>query len=142
MSKSKTLIAASLALAGALVAGAAQARDGSDVQWSVTFGSNAPVGVVHAPVMHYPVPVHVRPQVVHVANRHDRDGDGIPNWNDRYDNRRGALHPRHDVDRDGIPNWNDRYDNRRSALPPRHDVDRDGIPNWNDRYDNRRYSGR
>ena len=84
MSKSKVLIAASLALAGALGAGAAQARD--DVQWSVTIGSNAPIGVVHAPVYHHPVPVQPRPH--YMPNRHDVDGDGIPNWRDRYDNRR------------------------------------------------------
>jgi hypothetical protein len=138
MSKSKALIAASLALAGMFAAGGAQAGS-ADVQWSVTFGSNAPIGIFQAPVVHYPVPVHTRPQVVQVAHRHDRDGDGIPNWHDRYDNRRSTLPVRHDVDRDGIPNWSDRHDNRRSALPPRHDVDRDGIPNWHDRHDNRRY---
>lgn len=133
MSKSKSLIAASLALAGALAAGAAQAREGTNVQWSVTIGSNAPIGIVHTPVAHYPV------RVVHP---HDRDGNRIPNWRDRYDNRRNVLPARHDVDRDGIPNWQDRHDNRRSALPPRHDIDRDGIPNWHDRRDNRYYGGR
>jgi hypothetical protein len=137
MSKSKVLIAASLALAGALAAGAAQARD--DVQWSMTIGSNAPAVAVHAPVYHHPVPVH-RPH--YLPYRHDVDRDGIPNWHDRYDNRRGhhAWHPRHDVDRDGIPNWHDRYDNRRFGGDPRHyDRDGDGVPNRHDRYDNRRY---
>ena len=111
MSKSKVLIAASLALAGALGAGAAQARD--DVQWSVTIGSNAPIGVVHAPVYHHPVPVQPRPH--YMPNRHDVDGDGIPNWNDRYDNRRqGGQWQPHDRDGDGVPNQYDRYDNRRS----------------------------
>ena len=121
MSKSKVLIAASLALAGALGAGAAQARE--DVQWSVTIGSNAPIGVVRAPVYHHPVPVYHQPAPVHPQPRY--------------------LPPRHDVDRDGIPNWNDRYDNRRHGgqWQP-HDRDGDGVPNRNDRYDNRRYPGR
>jgi hypothetical protein len=142
MSKSKVLIAASLALAGALGTGAAQARD--DVQWSVTIGSNAPAVAVHAPVYHHPGPVYPR-HGGYVSPRHDADRDGIPNRYDRYDNRRGGYgsHPRHDVDRDGIPNWHDRYDNRRFGGHPRHyDRDGDGIPNRYDRYDNRRWHGR
>ena len=88
MSKSKVLIAASLAVAGVLGAGVAQARD--DVQWSVTIGSSAPAVAVHAPVYHHPVPVHPRPHGVYIPTRHDVDGDGIPNWRDRYDNRRAV----------------------------------------------------
>jgi hypothetical protein len=142
MSKSKIVIAASLAIAGALATGAAQARD--DVQWSVTIGSNAPAIAVHAPVYHHPVPVYPRPHV-YAPPRHDVDRDGIPNWRDPYDNRRGVAvwHPSQDVDRDGIPNWQDRYDNRRFGGYPRaHDHDGDGIPNWRDRYDNRPGHGR
>ena len=137
MNTSKSLIAASLALAGALCAGAAKARDVNDVQWTVTIGSTAPVGVMHAPVYRPVVPV----QPVPVWHRNDVDGDGIPNWRDRYDNRRGAygFDPRRDADRDGIPNSRDRYDNRRvGARWQPNDHDGDGIPNWRDRYDNRR----
>jgi hypothetical protein len=143
MSKSKVLIAASLAVAGALGTGAAQARD--DVQWSVTIGSNAPAVAVHAPVYHHAVPVHPARRGGYLPYRHDVDRDGIPNWRDRHDDRRGghAWYSRKDVDRDGIPNWHDRYDNRRFGGHPRaRDHDGDGIPNWRDRYDNRRWYGR
>jgi len=143
MSKSKVVIAASLAIAGALATGAVQARD--DVQWSVTIGSNAPAIAVHAPVYHHPVPVYPQPHGVYTPPRHDVDRDGIPNWRDRYDNRRvgPVWHPRQDIDRDGIPNWHDRYDNRRFGAYPRpYDDDGDGIPNSRDRYDNRRGHGR
>ena len=139
MSKSKVLIAASLAVAGVLGAGVAEARD--DVQWSVTIGSSAPAVAVHAPVYQHPVPVHPRPHGVYIPTRHDVDGDGIPNWRDRYDNRRSSQgwHPRHDVDRDGIPNWQDRYDNRKfGGHQSPYDRDGDGVPNRRDGYDNRR----
>jgi hypothetical protein len=67
-----------------------------------------------------------------VASRWDKDGDGIPNRYDRYDNRYAWG----DRDRDGVPNAWDRYDNRRAYY---HDRDRDGAPNWRDRYDNNPY---
>ncbi|MFZ5782700.1 MAG: YXWGXW repeat-containing protein [Pseudomonadota bacterium] len=46
----------------------------------------------------------------YVPSRWDRDGDGIPNSVDRYDNRQGALGDR---DRDGIPNAFDPRNDRR-----------------------------
>jgi hypothetical protein len=125
MSKSKLVIPAALALAGALGAGAAQARD-ADVQWSVTIGSpvySQPYPVYRPlPVYHYPAPVYpvVRYQQ---PSRWDRDGDGIPNRHDRYYN------PAWDRDGDGIPNRRDtRYN-------PYWDRDGDGVPNRYDRYD-------
>jgi hypothetical protein len=136
MSKSKLLIAAAIALGATLGAGAVQARDYNDVQWSVTIGS--PVGVpvytaprvVHAqPVYVHQQPVYVQPQPVygHVREhrgygqptRWDRDGDGIPNRHDR------RYNPRWDIDGDGVAN---RYDR---------DVDGDGVPNRYDRRDGR-----
>src|SRR5262245_3995988 len=46
----------------------------------------------------------------YTPSRWDRDGDGIPNRYDRYDNRRSAWGDR---DRDGVPNAFDAWDNRR-----------------------------
>lgn len=43
-------------------------------------------------------------------------------------------HPYGDRDHDGVPNYRDRYDNRRYA-----DRDRDGIPDRWDRHDDRKY---
>jgi len=131
MSKSKVFVAAALALAGTLAAGAAQARD--DVQWSVTIGtpvytqpvySQQPVYTQPAPVYRYPAPVYQQDRYQHYRQptRWDRDGDGIPN---RYDR---VYNPRWDRDGDGIPNRYDRNDRRNW------DRDRDGIPNWQDRY--------
>lgn len=124
-------IASALALAGALSAGAAQARE-PDVQWSVTIGSPgysrpAPVYVpapvyTPAPVIVYPR--HERPVVYRAPSYWDRDGDGIPN---RYDR---VYNPVWDRDGDGIPNGRDRYDQRRGW-----DSDRDGVPNRYDRHD-------
>jgi hypothetical protein len=147
--KSSLVIACAAALAGALGAGAAQARD-ADVQWSVTIGSPgyghypAPV-VVAPPVYRAPQPVVVVPQPIrhHAPTYWDRDGDGIPNRHDRFynppwdrdgdgiPNRRDRYHnPPWDRDGDGIPNRHDRYDHA-----PRWDRDRDGVPNRYDRYD-------
>ena len=69
MSKTRFVIAA-VALAGTLVAGLAQARSSSDVQWSVTIGSPVGVPVYTQPVPVYtqPVPVYSRP--VPVYTRH------------------------------------------------------------------------
>ena len=102
MSKSKLLIAATIALGGTLATGAAQAGHRDDVQWSVTIGS--PVGVPHYPAVVHTQPVYVQPQPVYVQprpvyvrdhRRHygqpthwDRDGDGIPNRYDRHDGYR------------------------------------------------------
>ncbi len=123
MRSKKPLILVLVAAAGALGAGLAQARDHADVQWSVTIG-NPSRGPVYAPphaVMVRPAPIPVR---YRGPTRWDRDGDGVPNQNDRFYN------PRWDVDGDGIPNQRDRYYN-----PPYrggHDRDRDGIPNHRD----------
>ena len=126
MSKSKLLIAAAIALGATLGAGAVQARDYNDVQWSVTIGSPIGVPVYTAPRVVHTQPVYVHPQPVygHVQHRGygqptrwDRDGDGIPNRHDR------RYNPRWDIDGDGVANRHDR------------DVDGDGIPNRRDRRD-------
>jgi hypothetical protein len=50
----------------------------------------------------------------HQPSRWDRDGDGIPNRYDRYDNRNdSAQNPFGDRDRDGVPNFIDPYNDRR-----------------------------
>lgn len=127
---------ASIALAGSLATGAAQARD-ADVRWSVTIGSpmvGYPVPVVTypapVPVYRAPSPVYYPAVPVHPAVHYrqptywDRDGDGIPN---RYDR---VYNPVWDRDGDGIPNRRDRVYN------PAWDRDGDGIPNRRDpRYD-------
>jgi hypothetical protein len=78
-----------------------------------------------------------REQWRYQASRWDRDGDGIPNRNDAYDNRNDRAYG--DKDRDGVPNRYDRYDNRNdSAQNPFGDRDRDGIPNIIDMQNNRR----
>jgi hypothetical protein len=144
MMKRHLAIVPALALAGALGAGAAQARD-ADVQWSITigtppvYGPPAPVVVAPAPVyrpapvivapapVYRPVPVVVYPQPVYyrAPSYWDHDGDGIPN---RYDR---LYNPVWDRDGDGIPN---RYEPR--GRPHGHgDHDRDGVPNRWDRYD-------
>ena len=132
------LVAATgIALAGALAAGAAQARD-ADVRWSVTIGSpvvSYPVPVVTypapLPVYRTPMPVYYPAVPVHPGVHYrqptywDRDGDGIPNRHDRIYN------PAWDRDGDGIPNRRDpRYD-------PAWDRDGDGVPNRYDRYPDR-----
>ena len=132
MSKTRFAIPVVLALAAALGAGVAHARD-ADVQWSVTIG--APVQVRTQPV--YDVPVYRQPAPVYRQHRPayphsryqeptrwDRDGDGIPNRRDR------VYNPRWDIDGDGIPNRHDRHDSARW------DHDRDGVPNRYDRRDN------
>jgi len=117
------VIPATLALAAALMAGAAQAR--TDVRWSVTIGTPyyalpapvyvepQPVYVAPAPVYYYePAPVYrVRAPVYRVVRYRapaywghgDRDGDGIPN---RYDR---VYNPGWDRDGDGVPNRHDRH---------------------------------
>jgi len=62
----------------------------------------------------------------HQPSRWDRDGDGIPNAQDRTPNGRG---PNWDRDNDGVPN---RYDRTPSGAA--RDRDGDGVPN---RYDYR-----
>jgi hypothetical protein len=99
----------SLALAGSLGAGLAQARP--DVQWAVSIPG--PVGVtisnhsvqLYAPPLMVAAPVYVQPGF---RPMRDSDRDGIP---DRYDR---VYNPRWDRDGDGIPNRYDRYDNRRN----------------------------
>ena len=132
----KPSLVALLAVAGAASAGAAQARDHVDVQWSVTIGSGAR-GPVYAPppVVVYPAPGRVFvPAPVRVVYRDpshwDRDGDGIPNRHDR------VYNPRWDVDGDGIPNRHDRLYN------PTWDRDGDGIPNRYDRHTTRDWQAR
>jgi hypothetical protein len=139
MSSRKLVIVGTLAFAAALAAGAVQARDRNDVQWSVTIG---------APLYSQPYPVHSQPYAVYSQpypaypqrqyhargyqqpTRWDRDGDGIPNRHDP------VYNPRWDRDGDGIPNRHDRDDHAR------HDRDGDGIPNWQDRNDSRPWRGR
>ncbi len=52
-----------------------------------------------------------RDQWRYQASRWDKDGDGIPNRVDRYDNRPNQAWG--DQDRDGIPNAVDPYNNNR-----------------------------
>ena len=139
MSSRKLVIVAGLALAAALSAGVAQARDRNDVQWSVTIG--APFGVPQYsqpyPVYSQPYPAysqrHYQPRAYQQPTRWDRDGDGIPNRHDP------VYNPRWDRDGDGIPNRHDRDDRNDHA---RYDRDGDGIPNWQDRNDGRPSRGR
>jgi hypothetical protein len=144
MSKTRLIVASTLALAGVLAAGAAHAGRQADVQWSVTIGTpvGVPVYTVPAPVYSRSAPVYVQSQpLLRVVDPHrrshrdqryqeptrwDRDGDGIPNRHDRLYN------PRWDIDGDGVPNRRDRD----------RDGDGDGLPNWNDRHDNRHWRGR
>jgi hypothetical protein len=73
-----------------------------------------PQVVYEAPVVVYrPVPAQPgwRAPGYH-QTRWDRDGDGIPNRYDRYDNRRDRHGPYGDRDRDGIANRYDRHDDR------------------------------
>jgi hypothetical protein len=151
MNTSKVLSIAALAVAGIAGTGAAQAAH-PDVQWSVRIGVPIPVPVLPIPLPRFEsVPVYTQP-----AWR-DRDRDGIPDWRDHRDNRRGGPAWRVDRDRDGIPDrydrhdnrydprydqWHDhRYDNRQGwhdprAVPPAwrqgEDRDRDGRPDWHD----------
>ena len=127
MRKKKLVYITALVVGTALAAGAAQARDRNDVQWSITIG--APIGL---PIHSQPRPVYLQPYPVYPQRyypahayqqptRWDRDGDGISNRHDP------VFNPRWDRDGDGIPN---RYDRPRHV---RGDRDGDGIPNWQDR---------
>ena len=107
---------ATLALVGLLSAGAAQAGNRADLQWSLTIASpqlGVVVGVpvyaprVHVPQVYAPQVVVVPRRAVHRAAWRDDDRDGIPN---RYDR---VYNPRWDRDGDGVPNRYDRRDNRR-----------------------------
>jgi YXWGXW repeat-containing protein/thrombospondin type 3 repeat protein len=64
----------------------------------------------------------------HQPSRWDRDGDGIPNMQDRTPDGRG---PRWDRDNDGVPN---RYDRTPNGMA--RDRDGDGVPNRYDYYPN------
>ncbi|GEM_PF-1666580 len=136
MNNSKLVIAAALALTGALGVGMAQAHGRDDVQWSVTigapiYGQAAPVYTPAYPVYTQPYPVYRQPAPVYQHHgyrqptRWDVDGDGIPNRFDR------VYNPRWDRDGDGIP---DRYER---AHYRSYDRDGDGIPNRYDRHDDR-----
>ncbi len=71
----------------------------------------APRVVYQRPVVVYQQPAVVyRPVPVVYERNWDRDGDGIPNRHDRYDNRRHGAYG--DRDHDGVPNRYDRVDNR------------------------------
>ena len=103
------LAALSLAVAGSLGTGVAQAH--TDVQWSVSIGGPIGVSLYSQP---YGAPVYTEPVVVrsplyvqagYGRGWHDSDRDGIPN---RYDHR---YNPRWDRDGDGIPNRYDRHYN-------------------------------
>ena len=144
MNVSKRIVVTALSLAGALAAGAAQARGNFDV--SVHIGSGSFVlGLPLPPLPHVVVtpsrgyspnyghaPVYGPAQVYfhgQVGYGRDRDRDGIPN---RYDS---VYNPRWDRDGDGVPNRYDRYPNHAGGG----DRDRSGVPNWRDTYrgDNR-----
>lgn len=107
----KKLIVTTAALTATLGTGLAQANQGADVQWSVTIGAPGVVPAYSAPypVYRQPAPVYRTypsyPSYQH-PSRWDRDGDGIPNRYDRWNNLR------HDRDGDGIPNRRDYHDNR------------------------------
>ena len=104
----KKMAIVAVALAGALGAGLAQARDRDDVQWSVTIGNPVPYYGRGVEVVRPYVPA--RPyREVQRPTRWDRDGDGIPN---RYDR---VYNPPWDRDGDGIPNRYDRHDGRRDG---------------------------
>jgi hypothetical protein len=140
---SKRVVATALGLAALVAATASHAR--TDVSLSIgipvpgVYVQPAPVYVQPQPVYVQPRPVYVQPQPVYVqpqpvyvqpqavygyARRGpwgDRDGDGIPNARDRWDNRQhwNQAHrsgPWGDADRDGVPN---RYD-RHPGQPNRH----------------------
>jgi hypothetical protein len=127
---SKRLASTALGLLALAAASASHAR--TDVHLSIgipapgVYVQPAPVYVQPQPVYVQPRPVYVQPQPVYVQpqpvyGHHprrgpwgDRDGDGIPNAHDRWDNRhhwnRGHRHgSRGDADRDGVPNRYDRF---------------------------------
>lgn len=135
--KLNKLVIAAVAVAAVLSAGLAQARDRSDVQWSITIGSPAPVRVYAPPVQVYSPPLRVYAPPVQVyappvrvygppALVIDNRGYQRPS----ADRGRGWVRVR-DRDRDGIP---DRYDR---VYNPHWDRDGDGIPNRYDRRPNR-----
>jgi hypothetical protein len=140
MSFRKPLIAAFLALAGALAAGAAHA--GSDIHWSIgvnlpvypnvsvgvssappvyrpRYGYHAPVVVAPPPVVYVPqpvyrrpVPVYSAPVYVHQPSQWSRH-DRWDRRDHRWDRRDDRSHRRHD-------RW-DRHDDRRDGRGDRHD---------------------
>lgn len=100
-----TTILAVAAVSAAALTVPAIASPAAAQSLSITIGSPPPSGYVWAPGYRQAPPHHYHA----VPSRWDRDGDGIPNRYDRYDNRRGAFG---DWDRDGVPNMFDRYNNR------------------------------
>ncbi len=118
MSKFPALTIAALALTGALATGPALA---APLQWSVQIGIPLPVPVLPVPVVRQPVPVYVEPgwHYGYEQQRYEVRRPPPPAWRDR--------------DRDGIPDWRDRYDNRRPPPGWRGrgpDRDHDGRPDW------------
>jgi PXPV repeat (3 copies) len=125
----KRVAATALGLAALAAASASHAR--TDVHLSIgipaqgVYVQPAPVYVQPEPVYVQPRPVYVQPQPVYIQPQPvyghprrgpwgDRDGDGIPNAHDRWDNRHHWNHahrhgPRGDADRDGVPNRHDRF---------------------------------
>lgn len=87
----------------------------------------APVVYAPAPVVYAPPPVVYRPAPRVVYGAPVVVGRPVP-----VSYHRAAWRYR-DSDRDGIPNYRDRYDNRRHW-----DRDRDGIPDRRDRRDDRK----
>jgi hypothetical protein len=87
------------------------------VQPQPVYAQPQPVYVQPRSVYVQPAPVYVQPQAVYGYGRRgpwgDRDGDGVPNAYDRWDNRHhGNNHARGpwgDADRDGVPNRYDRF---------------------------------
>jgi hypothetical protein len=123
MNATKTLLAATLALAGACTSGLAFA---GDRHAGVTVRIDAPLPLPLLPGLGL-----LLPHVQHVSRPpapawRDRDRDGIPDAFDRYDNRLYPTAWRVDRDRDGIPDYRDRYDNRRGGPAWRGGPDRDG----------------
>lgn len=87
----KKLAIVSVAFAGLVATASVDARGRDDVQFSVTIGS--PVWSVQPVPVYGPAPVARSYDRYHERSyrsptRWDRDGDGIPNRYDRYDNLR------------------------------------------------------
>jgi hypothetical protein len=119
MNTSKVLSIAALGVACLVGTGPARAAH-PDVQWSLRIGVPIPI-----PVRPIPLPRYESHPVYNPPAWRDRDRDGIPDWRDRHDNRRGAPAWRQgrDRDRDGVPDWRDPRDDRHD----RHDRhDRNG----------------
>ncbi|TWO66027.1 hypothetical protein FN976_26990 [Caenimonas sedimenti] len=109
----RSAVAAALGLAALAASTASHARG----DFQISIGVPAPVYYSEpAPYYYQPSPVYVQPQPVYGHQRRgawgDRDGDGIPNAHDRWDNSRRHVNqadrPWGDADRDGVANRYDR----------------------------------